>query len=351
MSCTGPHAHCPHPGFRVAMGELCGGAHTTAATITTTLDHFCAATTGAYTSLHHQIRNLLVAYGTLTGCVAVGEPSMDSHVLTRCTKPEVATLLPSGSANDRAVAHQLWRLKVAAEGIYGTAADRARALAAYREAVSRVSDDYEGIRSDVYLRSPDGAELLTDVSATHTTQASTLPTTDNFFRNLAAAELTPNRTTGTNPYANINSTSIKTRVQAKATKYKPLIDIMEHELATNKRSKRMQVKAAVFSNSGELAGEFIDTIEWMATHYARTLKSAPPTDGVTIGTHVTTLRSSIKDSIMVTIASGFGKLITAAGYACNFKHVQHSHSPTTNLVTALAHHILSASAPIFIMPG
>ena len=126
---------------------------------------------------------------------------------------------------------------------------------------------------------------------------------------------------------------------------------MERELATNKRSKRMLVKAAVFSTTGELAGEFIDTIEWMATHYARTLKSAPPTDGVTIGTHVATLRSSIKDSIMATIASGFGKLITAAGYACNFKHVQHSHSPTTNLVTAIAHRILSANAPIFIMPG
>ena len=74
LSAIGPHT-TPIPNSDVR-GEVCRANHPTTGIINTTLDHFCAATTGAYSALHHRIRNLVVHHATRIGFFA-GEDGGD----------------------------------------------------------------------------------------------------------------------------------------------------------------------------------------------------------------------------------------------------------------------------------
>ena len=113
----------------------------------------------------------------------------------------------------------------------------------------------------------------------------------------------------------------------------------------------LKVLSAVFSSVGELSGHCIQVIEWLTTQLKRKLRLEPPTDGKPAAVHASSFRSSIKDSAMAAIASGFGRVALAAGFGCSLMSVYgRSMMIDGDLAREAAARLLSAIDPGLVLP-
>ena len=256
-----------------------------------------------------------------------GEAQISSH-----REPPTSTILPGMSESVLArsfpkrptKATKLHQQTVKEATVMITRAARAgkdvqhHLVALERHALNRpAAEGGHGLRLDLTLQAGTDEEMAVDVSLFESTCATYHKAQLEWHKELQEGERKA-RARGAPPPKNTKqpSKAMLGRVAHKHSKYAPITNLAAIMNLQRKRQRKLRMVAAVASHSGELAGDFINLIEWVTKHYKRLVtKGRVGYNGLPPARRAAEFRGRFKNAVQVIIASAGAALIFGAGTA------------------------------------
>ena len=100
----------------------------------------------------------------------------------------------------------------------------------------------------------------------------------------------------------------------KHTKYLTLRALADKQVADGRRALQPTFRGFVVSHSVEPSTDVLATLEFFTAAFSRSRKEAVRTDGSSLSSEVAEFRAMFRREVALASASGFGRILRAAGY-------------------------------------
>ena len=274
----------------------------------------CPSTFGERYRTHNALTRVIAKAARDAGCAADVEPPTAALLLHEYSDAELRALCPkvrNGANKHRSDAIFLALTKLSAlppqdPGI-------PTALEAIRRVIAETPASTKGVRLDLALTLPDGAELWVDFAGVHPTTRSTRARLTKWLRTNLMADFVSAGATANNPAARAPSPAVELTVKTKRLKYELTMQLAQQQANSGRRPSTPQLYAAVVTHLGELSPDFLRLIEKITAVAGSSYRPGPLNDGAPRKTFTGRFRTRIKDCVMATNARGFGRALRSAG--------------------------------------
>ena len=271
-------------------------------------------------SLHDSLTMAAICFSKEAGCTtAAREPSpviiLDNHITH-----EQARLIfpkdPNAALNSLAEKAQRAMADLSAAKQDCDQTRVAELTDRLNEMQRSISDNTQARRPDAYLVAPNGQQRILDVTVVHPTSPSYILATKQFLIKLRDEDERARNTNTPNRMLRQPSPRIASAETQKNKKYAPLVQVATLLKQRGLRAQVPKFLPCAATHEGELSPSFFELIEWLTTLYKKRcegeIAASPRPDGRRLDQLTASFRTRFKDAIAVSIAKGFGAMLTAS---------------------------------------
>ena len=164
------------------------------------------------------------------------------------------------------------------------------------------AEQHAGRKIDVHITCPDGQEFYIDVGQKHTTA-------DTYCSNTYQHLSDPTRRNSKR-----NTPAVAAAVTHKHTKYRPLMQKANSQIATGIRAKPPTFYAPIISHRCEFSHDTFTLIEKLASVAHRRSRTIDEFDGLTPSERSAHLRTRLKDRLVAAMATGWAEQLATTGF-------------------------------------